>query len=92
MSDIRQGLQGISEPDKSIGLLLIEFYEQMKTLEKDPQRGGKQATAIVMAINDINSAHRANVLRWIDDKLSEPSSAYPPVFATFMAVKAHIEG
>jgi len=45
-----------------------------------------------MAINDINAAHRTNLLKWIDDRLSEPSSAYPPVFATFMAIKAHIEG
>ncbi len=56
MADIREALRGINEPDKSIGLLLIEFYDRMKALERDEHRGGKQATAIVMAINDIKAA------------------------------------
>jgi len=56
MADIREGLQGVDEPDRSIGLLLIEFYESMKALERDDHRGGKQATAIIMAINDIKAA------------------------------------
>jgi hypothetical protein len=46
MADIREGLQGVDEPDRSIGFLLIEFYESMKALERDDHRGGKQATAI----------------------------------------------
>ena len=53
MSDIRQSLEQISEPDKSVGKILIEFYETMKRLEKDTYRGGKQATKIVMTISDI---------------------------------------
>ena len=28
----------------------------MKALEKDPQRGGKQATLIIMTLNDIKQA------------------------------------
>lgn len=56
MADIRDGLNGISEPDRSIGLLLCDFYWNMKALELDPNRGGKQAVAIIMAIKDINDA------------------------------------
>lgn len=55
MADIREALQGISDPDRAIGLLLIEFYESMRELEQDEHRAGKQATAIVMAINDIKA-------------------------------------
>ena len=53
MGDIRIAIILLEEPSKSIGKTLIEFYESMKELEKDPARGGKQATAIVMAMNDI---------------------------------------
>jgi hypothetical protein len=53
MSDIRQSIPQLEEPAKSIGEILIEFYETMKQLEKDEHRGGKQATKIVMTINDI---------------------------------------
>jgi uncharacterized protein YoxC len=53
MSDIRQSVELIEEPDKSIGKILIEFYQTMKGLESDMHRGGKQATKIVMTINDI---------------------------------------
>lgn len=53
MSDIRNGIRTLTEPSKSIGEALIEFYETMKALESDTERGGKQATKIVMTINDI---------------------------------------
>lgn len=53
MSDIRQAIPYLEEPEKSIGEMLIEFYETMKGLEKYSARGGKQATKIVMTINDI---------------------------------------
>lgn len=53
MADIRIGLKGLEEPAKSIGFILIEFYETMKKLETDAHRGGKQATKIVMTISDI---------------------------------------
>lgn len=53
MADIRDGLNGIKEPDRSIGLLLCDFHWNMKALESDPHRGGKQAVAIIMAMNDI---------------------------------------
>jgi hypothetical protein len=56
MSDVRIGLQGINEPDRSIGLLLEEFYRDMKDLESDTYRGGKQATRIIMGISDIKGA------------------------------------
>lgn len=58
MSDIRIGLEGIEEPAKSIGITLMEFYDNMKALENDPHRGGKQATCIIMAINDIESIYQ----------------------------------
>jgi len=53
MSDIRLWIQHLDEPEKSIGNILIEFYETMKSLESDLHRGGKQATKIVMTISDI---------------------------------------
>jgi hypothetical protein len=53
MSDIRIALPRLDEPAQSIGIALIAFYEEMKALENDPHRGGKQATKIVMTINDI---------------------------------------
>lgn len=56
MADIRIGLQGIAEPDRSIGLILDEFYRNMKALDFDPHRGGKQATLIIMTMNDILDA------------------------------------
>lgn len=54
MSDIRNSVNQLPEPDKSIGLILMEFYETMKALERDEHRGGKQATKIVMTISDIS--------------------------------------
>jgi hypothetical protein len=36
-----------------ISIKLIEFYEDMKKLETDPKRGGKQATLILQTTNDI---------------------------------------
>lgn len=60
MSDIRESLQHLEEPEKNIGEILIEFYETMKLLEKDKYKGGKQATAIVMAINDIEKLIKQN--------------------------------
>lgn len=55
MSDIRQSVEALDEPAKSIGKILIEYYETMKKLERDRERGGKQATKIVMTINDIEA-------------------------------------
>lgn len=43
-------LDGIT---KEIGHILIDFYHNMKDLEKDVNRGGKQAVLIVMTLNDI---------------------------------------
>jgi len=55
MSSIKAALEQADEPDKSIGKLLIEFYEHMKRLEKDPEGHGpgKQAVLIVMTIADM---------------------------------------
>ena len=50
---ILSAIKQLEEPSKSIGEILIEFYETMKQLEKDEHRGGKQATKLVMTINDI---------------------------------------
>lgn len=55
MSDIRIGIEQLEEPSKSIGKILIEFYETMKRLENDKEAGGKQATLIVMTMNDIEN-------------------------------------
>lgn len=54
MSNIKQAIEQINEPGKSIGKILIEFYETMKGLENDSERGGKQATKIVMTMSDPN--------------------------------------
>lgn len=53
MSDIKTSINSLGEPSKSIGKILMEFYETMKDLEKDKFAGGKQATKIVMTINEI---------------------------------------
>jgi len=52
MSDIRQAITHMKEPDKSILSMLLDYYEGMKELESDIQRGGKQATLTIMAAND----------------------------------------
>lgn len=53
MSNIKESIRQLDEPEKSIGRILIEFYETMKELEGDKERGGKQATLIVMTISDL---------------------------------------
>lgn len=53
MSNIKIAINQFDEPSKSIGNILIEFYETMKKLDNDQHKGGKQATKIVMTINDI---------------------------------------
>jgi hypothetical protein len=53
MRYIKQSIDHQPEPDKSIGKILIQFYETMKALESDPERSDKQATKIVMTITDI---------------------------------------
>ena len=52
MSDIRQAITHMEEPDKSILSMLLDYYDGMTQLESDIQRGGKQATLTVMAVND----------------------------------------
>jgi len=52
MSNIRQAITHMEEPDKSICNMLLDYYEGMKRLESDIQRGGKQATLTIMAVND----------------------------------------
>jgi len=52
MSDIRLSIRQLEEPSKSIGEILIDFYETMKNLEKDGKKR-EQATKIVMTINDV---------------------------------------
>ena len=72
MADVREGLQGINEPDRSIGLLLDEFYRSMKSLEKDEHRGGKQATAIIMAMCDIKAAFKKHLDERFDELRKDP--------------------
>lgn len=57
MSDIRISIEQLEEPSKSIGKILIEYYETMKRLEKDIHCSGKQATKIVMTICEIEKAY-----------------------------------
>lgn len=60
MGDIRYVIPHLPEPDKTIAMTLIDFYEQMKDLDNfaDPnERDGKKATALIMAINDIKRAY-----------------------------------
>ena len=71
MSDIIIGIIQLNDPDKSIGIALIEFYDSMKELEKDPARGGKQATAIVMAMNDIKKIMEAEIERRLKDQFNK---------------------
>ena len=52
MSDIRQAITHMEEPDKSILSMLLDYYEGMTQLESDMQRGGKHATLTVMTVND----------------------------------------
>jgi hypothetical protein len=53
MSNIKLAIKALPSPEKEIGEILIEFYETMKYLETDKERGGKQATKIVMTLSDI---------------------------------------
>jgi hypothetical protein len=53
MSNIRNAVKLLKKPDSDIGEILIKFYETMKALEAHSERAGKQATKIVMTINDI---------------------------------------
>lgn len=55
MSRIEDSMKGLEEPDKGIGLLLMAFYEGMQNLEKDENRGGMQATFIIMTMNDMKN-------------------------------------
>lgn len=57
MSDIRIGIAQMGEPEKGLYEALIEFYDTMKDLEKEPaeHKGGKQATKIVMTASDIEA-------------------------------------
>lgn len=63
MSDIRIAIKQLPEPRKSIGEILIEFYQTMKQLETDTHRGGKQATKIIMAISDLENLIESEKLK-----------------------------
>lgn len=51
----KKTMPGLDEQDKGIGAMLIEFYDTMKLLEADPECSGKQATKIIMTMNDIKN-------------------------------------
>ena len=63
MSNIRDGLLQWKDPDKSIGLLLLDFYNDMKDLEEEDQAKAKQAVRVVMAINDIKKIYEQESTR-----------------------------
>jgi cell division protein ZapA (FtsZ GTPase activity inhibitor) len=64
MSNIRLYVQILEEPSKSIANILIEFYDTMKELEKYKDKGGMQATKIVMTINDIEDLLKKHDSIW----------------------------
>jgi len=39
--------------EKKVGEIIINYYDTMKKLEKEPDADGKQATVIIMTVNDI---------------------------------------
>lgn len=58
MSNLTDAVRLMAEPDRSLFELLVEFYTSMKRLEYDTDREGKQATKIVMTINDIQEIYK----------------------------------
>lgn len=63
MSSLNEAIQGMEEPSRSIIKTLVEFYDNMKELETDPDKEGKQAVAVVMAMNDIETVLDVSVSR-----------------------------
>jgi len=59
--NIKKAINKMEEPSKRIVEILVDFYETMKHLEKDENRKGKQATKIVMTINDIEKLFKVNI-------------------------------
>jgi hypothetical protein len=58
----------ITELDKSIGKLLIGFYDQMQRLEKSfpiDEIEGKKAVCLIMCINDFNGLVNSEVQKAI---------------------------
>lgn len=53
MGNIKDLIPHMVGIDGEITQALIDFYEYMKELENDPERGGKQATLIVMVVEDL---------------------------------------
>lgn len=62
MADIRIALNKLDTTSKELGFALLEFYETMKELENDSERGGKQATKIVMTMSDIKEIFKNQFL------------------------------
>lgn len=58
MSEITQLLKLLPDPQKSLGEILVQYYDTMKMLERCKDRGGKQATKIVMTMNDIENLYK----------------------------------
>lgn len=57
MANIKNVIEILPESDKSLSEALVEFYETMRNLEQDAERAGKQATKIIMTINDLKSIY-----------------------------------
>ncbi len=55
MGDLKQSFTAMDDDniEKHLGFMLMEFYEDMKHLESDRYKGGKQATRIIMGVGDL---------------------------------------
>lgn len=80
MADIREGLQGLKEPDRSIGLFLDEFYRNMKSLERDEHSGGKRAVTIIMAMNDLERIMEHSIHK-VYDKVKKENDFHYDIWA-----------
>lgn len=71
MSNIKIALQALPDTESKIGFLLIDFYQTMDECKSRENSGGLQATAIVMAINDIKNLIEKNQIEEIIKDLKE---------------------
>ena len=101
MSDTeKQRVSGLPELTKKIGITLNDFYRSMKALESDGQKEGKQATLLLMSINDIEEIVAEEVKSkcveftewnetngWLHDHREQRSHTTSELFELFMSEK-----
>lgn len=58
-SKIEISLEQLSEPSKSIGTYLIEFYKLMQLASKYQNPASKQSEAVTISIDKINSLYKS---------------------------------